>query len=85
MVGHVRQSVTSVRRMAKRTLKEFEELSEVSNTEPNARILSMVVSQNNHVLCFASRRFSHQPRCGLYEVVATFWLSVFASVFAPVS
>ena len=38
MVGHVQQSVSNVRRMVKHTLKEFEELSEISNTSPNARI-----------------------------------------------
>ena len=36
--GTVRQSVCSVRRMAKRMLKEFEEVSEVSNTSPNTTI-----------------------------------------------
>ena len=30
-VGHVRQSVSGVRRMERRTLEEFEEVSEVSN------------------------------------------------------
>ena len=38
-----------VRRMAKHTLKEFEEMSEVSNTSLNARIFRMV-SQDGHSL-----------------------------------
>ena len=37
-VGHVQRSVSSVRRMAKCTLKEFEEVSESLNTSLNARI-----------------------------------------------
>ena len=35
MVGHVHQSV---RRMAKHMLKEFQEVSDVSNTSPNMKI-----------------------------------------------
>ena len=49
MVGHVQQSVSTVRRMAKCTLKEFDKVSEVSNTLLN-RILGMVVSQNSHAV-----------------------------------
>ena len=44
------QSVTSVRRMAKHILKEFEKASEVLNTSPNAKILGLVISQDSHVL-----------------------------------
>ena len=36
-------------------------------------------------LAAAPLSHTHQPRRGLHKVVATFWLSVFASVFAPVS
>ena len=48
-VGHLQRSV---RRMAKRTLIEFQEVSEVSNTSPNARIWSF---PETAILCFASR------------------------------
>ena len=41
----------SVRRTAKHTSKEFQEVSEVSNTSPNARIWSFLVTA---ILCFAS-------------------------------
>ena len=68
-VGHVQQSVSSVRKMAKYTLKEFEKVSEVSNTSPNMRIFGMVVSQDGHALFpFASHCSSstHQP-CHNFE------------------
>ena len=39
--GHVQESV---RRMAKHTVKEFQEVSEVSNTSPNPRIWSFLKS-----------------------------------------
>ena len=47
-VGHVQQIM---RRMAKHTLKEFQEVSKVSNTTPNVRIWSFL---NTAILCFAS-------------------------------
>ena len=52
-VGHVQQSVSSVRRMAQSVLKEFEEVSEVLNTSLNAMIFGMVVSQDSHAPFFA--------------------------------
>ena len=74
-VGHVQQSV---RRITKLTLKEFQDVSDVSNTSPNVRIWLFLKTA---IICFASC-------CSLilihltvdFRVVAVFWLSVFSSV-----
>ena len=53
-VGHVQQSVSSVRRLEQSvTLKDFEEVSEVLNTSLNAMIFGMMVSQDSHAPFFA--------------------------------
>ena len=41
--------VSSVRRMGKHMLKGFKEVSKVSNTSLNARIVGMMVSQDSYV------------------------------------
>ena len=65
------------------TLKEFQEMGELSNTSLNARIWSFLKMT---ILCFASCCFLILINLiDLAVVVAAFWLSVFASIFASVS
>ena len=84
MVGHVQRSVSTVRRRAKRMLKEFEEVREILNISLNVRIRSF----HKIATRFPSRCFSlshiHRSHCGLHLVVAAFWLTLFASVLTPV-
>ena len=64
-------------RMTKCTLKEFEGVSEGSNTLLKVRMWSFLKT--------ATPFFPSHPSChGLHRVVAAFWFSVFAFVFAPV-
>ena len=61
---------------ARHTLKEFQEVSEVSDTSPNVRIWLFLKMT---ILCFPTCSSS----CVLIDlamVVAAFWLSVFASI-----
>ena len=85
MVGHVQQSVSSVR-IVKSTLKEFEEVSKVSNTAPKVRIWSFLKTASHFFVLLASATLfrTHRFRHRLHGVVVAFWLSVFASVFVPV-
>ena len=85
MVGHVQQSVSSVR-MVKSTLKEFKEVSKVSNTAPKVRIWSFLKTAMHFFVSLAAATLfrTHRFRHRLHGVVVAFWLSVFASVFVPV-
>ena len=104
-------AMCSVRRMAKRTLKEFKEVSEVSSTSLNGRIQDVLTAlspmkksktcsffngawQIYGYGCFSRQpcaffaslaaaplSHTHRSHHGLHGVVATFRLSVFASVF----
>ena len=68
-------SVTKCEKDGKVYAEEFiesQKVSEVSNTSPNT-----------HTVVLLSR--THPPHHGLYGLVTTFCLSVFASVFASVS
>ena len=74
--------------MAKRTLKEFEEVSEVSNTSLKVRIWSFLKMATCFFALLAAAplfytSISPQTSRG-GGGVAAFWLSVFVSVFAPV-
>ena len=83
MVGHVQQSVSSVRRMAKHTLTK---LGEVSNTSVNGE--DMVITQDGHALFLLASCCSSLVLIDLtmdFTAAAAFWLSVFAPVFVPVS
>ena len=80
--AHVSPVSSKVTEMC-RTLKEFQEMGELSNTSLNARIWSFLKMT---ILCFASHCFLILINLiNLAVVVATFWLSVFASIFASVS
>ena len=70
----MQQSASSVR-TAKCTLKEFEEVSEVSNTSPKA-IWSFLKTATRFFASLAAAPlfFTHQFRRGLHGVVAAFWL-----------
>ena len=61
VAGHVQQSVSSVR-MAKYMLKEFEEVSEVSNTSPNARIQLFLKTATSFPSRCSSLSYSHTHR-----------------------
>lgn len=85
-----RLCVSSVRKMAKRTLKGFKEVSKVLNTQPVAWQTHGRFSRRSSAAFFASLAAAplsriHRSRHGLYGVVTTFRLFVFVSVFAPVS
>ena len=71
MVSHVQQKMT------KHTLKEFQEVSMVWNTSPNTRIWSFLKTAN---LASLAAALLYQSFYRLPEVVAPFWLSVFAFV-----
>ena len=74
------QGVNSVRTV-KCTLKEFEEMSKISNTSLKVRIWSFLKTATCFFASLATAPLfhTHQSR----RVVAAFWLSVLASVFAP--
>ena len=84
-VGHVQQGVKSVRRMAKRTLKRFKNVTAVlictkredvvNSRRPYAFFALLAVAPVYHAC---------RSRRGLYRVVAAFTLSVFAPVFTSV-
>ena len=74
------QGVNSVRTV-KGTLKEFKEMSEISNTSLKARIWSFLKIATCFFASLATAPLFHTHRSR--RVVAAFWLSVLASVFAP--
>ena len=76
MVSHVQQSVSSVRRMAKHTLKELEEVSEVLNTSLKVKIWLFLKTATHFFASLAAAPLfhTHQSHCGLHRVVAAFWL-----------
>ena len=85
-----RPCVSSVRKIAKRTLKGFKEVSEVLNTQPVAWQTHGRFSRRSSAAFFASFAAAplsriHRSRHGLHGVVTAFRLFVFASVFVPVS
>ena len=68
--------------MAKLTLKEFQEVSEFLNTSPNVTMWSFLEAV---ILCFIRCCSLVLIDLRLHGLVATFWLSVFSSIFASVS
>ena len=90
-VSHVQQSVSSVRKIAKCTLKEFEKVSKALNyLIPRPVWKTGLETRLGPFVFFASLpavllSCTHWSCHGLHRVVATFWLAVFAFIFAPVS